>query len=241
MKRITYLFIYLFIVSCSDNIINENQNSFDDALIDLEKEIDKYEFTDISFNYDDVITVENSFDQQNPQKYLDALLLIKDVINPINNLKSSTEIDSSLVRQIVVSQDIDIENVFLFSEKELKILNSYFGRIDIENNAIQLTKLYEDFIGETILEEFSKNKLYEVFGTIKLMAFYLKAEKGLYYGDNVNVLKDSSVSCGPYRDCLDRCLCQKYKEYNTVDWIQFAVNPPADLLWNAASCAWSCL
>lgn len=43
-----------------------------------------------------------------------------------------------------------------------------------------------------------------------------------------------------WENCVVDCMGRKYRYHNAVDWIQFGINPGADILWKFASCGWDC-
>ena len=97
---------------------------------------------------------------------------------------------------------------------------------------------YEIFVSENISE--NSSTYLDLMGILSLQKYIYYAFVELDSNDsNDNRTTLSKWNCG-HRDCWDCCMWRTYREYNWVDILKFALNPPADVAWNYASCAWDC-
>lgn len=216
------------------------ENSISESLVRFEKYLDGYHYSGDTVCFDEVFSDVNVFDQSLMESMFKALDQVKQE-HPISHdgLKEFSAVDSAIIESIAFANGFNIREELEYSPDELLVIHSYFERLSFGENAVELSKLYEGYVDREFSLVASKDKLMKMFGMVKWLEFYFGVEEDIDSMDSSNILK-SSTSCGPHRDCVDRCICSRYKSYNFVDWVRFAVTGPADVLWQGAACGWSC-
>jgi hypothetical protein len=109
-----------------------------------------------------------------------------------------------------------------FNSEETLLYDSFAKRLQFID-AISLVKEYEMFVFDNYADQSKVRNFQVVISNIKFASYSAKRNR-----------------LSQWEICADNCMAANYEGYNFVDWIQFAINPGADVLWSYASCGWDC-
>lgn len=126
-------------------------------------------------------------------------------------------------------QTLNSININDFNADETLLLDSF------KQNFIQTVDYvisYENFVFENFQDQTKVSKFLRTISRIKYQIFIHNAD--ITFND------EGGRTLTAWENCLVACVRNEYEDYNVVDWVQFALNPGADVLWTAASCAWDC-
>jgi hypothetical protein len=212
----------LFVCSCTERIENNDKTNLDNLqskLVQFEKKFNEKNKV-LKYTLNEVKSFKNPYDSSG-EKLLKNVKSLSDFIS--NQRRNSRSTFEGEVKPFVDKQVLTLKNVDLkFNKEEEALYNSFLRKFQF-NNAIFIVKLYEDFVFKNYNNPSDVKRFLIVISNIKFTAYSISVNK-----------------TAQWEGCADDCMRDNYAGYNAVDWLQFSINPGADVLWTYASCVWDC-
>lgn len=246
MKRLSFLFLALILATIS--CIKKDENILDTT---LSNESILSEFTsNLTEDLNDSAKLKVTFDGlTKPNQYTTFALKNYSQISEYKRttlLKSANVNDTELkafIESLPKPSCFDFPMAEIEKSIFLTIVNALQGKTALQ--VLAMLDSSEEFVSSKICDDGQKERLLYIIGILRIGPL-LSTGKIDFSTNNIQLKSarlDGNIIALQGADfdyCYDNCMRKKYSNYNTIDWIKFAINPPADVLWNAASCTWDC-
>ncbi|KAF2518670.1 hypothetical protein E0W68_07905 [Flavobacterium salilacus subsp. salilacus] len=239
---IGFLSTTLLIVSCSkdENYVSETNNSnLKEKLQIFESQLKsentlifelKSNTDSIVFNEDYIRNSKNNYDYEGES----ILAVHKDIDNYVEQIITDStatyenDLKPYIDGKIQTLKPIDVNN---FNSDETALLDSF--KLNFVPS-VDYVIAYENFVFDNFPDQTKVSEFLITISRIKFQIFIHNADI------NHNHEEGEGRTLSAWENCVVACMRNEYEDYNVVDWVQFALNPGADVLWTAASCGWDC-
>lgn len=180
----------------------------------------------------------------NPDKYSNFASNIYDLSvtkNQSLSLKNASTNDSDFLTYLKEQPKPScFEKPLTAIEKSIFVSISQSLKDKSLTESIVILNSVEMFLSENICDNDQLERLLYLTGALKIG--YVKHSSMIKLKSATSLLNTGGVALkGEQFDiCYDVCMNQRYSNMNLIDWIEFGLNPPAHVAWNAGSCAWDC-
>lgn len=237
MRRLVIILTLLIFMSCDTESFNPNKELFETEISvnAFEKELNN---KILAYEYGGLNNKSISFVNPYDGKSSEYILFLDEIKKMIKQGAKNTEVEVYIENKLV-----DFENYEISKNSDFELMEKVLSSLDIakrkhdESLEWFIIESYEIFVSENISENLST--YHDLMGILSLQKYIFKAFFEL--DDNNKSNKNTTYNWNRgHRDCWDCCMWRTYREYNWVDVAKFALNPPGDVAWTGASCAWDC-
>lgn len=235
MKKISFLIGIIALIiaglgvySCQKGEISNKQDT-QAKLILIENEIlENYKSFKMPILTEDIIFEEAGIHKN----------WLKENISTLKNIKKEIVETKNFTPQDEIRKDLTLEDDIILVTRSIDKIRSI---VPIDKQYIVFKK-YDKFIDENLkhLKGYEKLKRSLIFVNWMNYEYYLKSYNLLVLKTNIYSLGEDWSPCA-HRDCFDCCMYRRLgSDKNFVEYIQFFLNPPAYVGWEAAKCMNDC-
>jgi hypothetical protein len=237
IKMAPVIALVLF-VSCQKYNVNDGKNEQEELLIKLESEIASIQFDQLKSG-----TIEYLSNMDKYSSYAKGLynVLNESIINKNNKKNEKLNIADYKDLLNIYPKPVCFESPTTDFERSIYKTTIQSLKNKKTSESLIILNVTEGFISNNICNQNQQEKLFYFTAALR-QSYFNKLERSSLIDLNATLksAKIYALSGAAWDTCWDDCMKNTYDNYNLIDWIQFALDPPLDVAWNTASCAWDC-